>query len=216
MQKKTHMLIILDGWGMGTDEPTNAALVADTPFLDHLVSSYPRTQLGCSGQDVGLPTGIMGNSEVGHQNIGAGRIVYQDLLRIDRAIGDGSFFRNEIFTTVMSAVAEKGSALHLLGLVSDGGVHSQLDHLLALVDLADQKGLKRVFVHAILDGRDTPPKSAHASIECMESLFAELGAGRDQHPVDLHSPTFEIDEAALEYGIAVGAISLVHLMERSR
>lgn len=157
MQKKTHMLIILDGWGIGVDEPTNAVVMADTPFLDRLQKTYPSTRLRCSGPDVGLPAGIMGNSEVGHMNIGAGRIVYQDLLRIDQAIQDRSFFENEQLSAVMDSVAERGSALHLMGLLSDGGVHSQITHLFALLDMARRKNLARVFVHAILDGRDTSP-----------------------------------------------------------
>ncbi|MFO7685389.1 MAG: 2,3-bisphosphoglycerate-independent phosphoglycerate mutase, partial [Desulfobacterales bacterium] len=131
---KPCLLMILDGWGIDSASDGNAVHLARTPFLDELVASYPTTRLLCAGPAVGLPQGIMGNSEVGHLNIGAGRIVYQDLLRIDRTLADGSFFRNEIFTAVMSKVVQRGSALHLLGLVSDGGVHSQLDHLLALVD----------------------------------------------------------------------------------
>lgn len=129
MQKKTHMLIILDGWGIGIDEPTNAVQMADTPYLDRLLATYPSTRLLCSGKDVGLPAGIMGNSEVGHLNIGAGRIVYQDLMRIDTAIEDGSFFENPQLLAVLDAVAKGDKALHLMGLVSDGGVHSQLTHL---------------------------------------------------------------------------------------
>ncbi|MGB7920696.1 MAG: 2,3-bisphosphoglycerate-independent phosphoglycerate mutase [Desulfobacterales bacterium] len=171
---KPCLLMILDGWGIGSAGEGNAVHLARTPFLDDLVTRYPNTRLQCAGPAVGLPEGIMGNSEVGHVNIGAGRIVYQDLLRIDRAIADGSFFRNEILTTVMSTVRERGSALHLLGLVSDGGVHSQLDHLLALVDMADQKGLERVFVHAILDGRDTPPDSG---VGYLTRLQEHLDAG---------------------------------------
>ena len=159
MRKKTHMLIILDGWGIGVDEPTNAVMMANTPCLDRLQSSYPSTQLRCSGRDVGLPDGIMGNSEVGHMNIGAGRVVYQDLVRIDKAIDDGSFFENEPLGAIMDTVAARGKALHLMGLLSDGGVHSQFTHLLALLDMARQRGLAKVFVHAILDGRDTPPDS---------------------------------------------------------
>ncbi|MGD2011254.1 MAG: 2,3-bisphosphoglycerate-independent phosphoglycerate mutase, partial [Desulfobacterales bacterium] len=175
---KPCLLMILDGWGIDSAGEGNAVHLARTSFLDKLLTTYPTTRLQCAGPAVGLPEGIMGNSEVGHLNIGAGRIVYQDLLRIDRAIGDGSFFRNEIFTTVMSAVAEKGSALHLLGLVSDGGVHSQLDHLLALVDLADQKGLKRVFVHAILDGRDTPPDSGVGYLTRLQKHLNAGGCGK--------------------------------------
>jgi 2,3-bisphosphoglycerate-independent phosphoglycerate mutase len=177
MHKKTHMLIILDGWGIGVDEPTNAVMVADTPFLDRLQSSCPSTQLRCSGKDVGLPAGIMGNSEVGHMNIGAGRVVFQDLMRIDEAIEDGTFFENAALGARMDAVAARGKALHLMGLLSDGGVHSQLTHLLALLDMAQRKGLPRVFVHAILDGRDTPPDSGVDYLKQLQDHLETLGIG---------------------------------------
>ncbi len=154
------VLIILDGWGINTRKKGNAVQLAATPFLDGLQKIYPTTRLHCSGEAVGLPKGIMGNSEVGHLNIGAGRIVYQDLLRIDMAISDGSFYRNEALNLAVEAVRQNGSALHLMGLVSDGGVHSQIHHLLALLDLARSKQVPRTFVHALLDGRDTPPRSA--------------------------------------------------------
>lgn len=175
--KKTHMLIILDGWGIGEDEPTNAVLAADTPCLDRLVSTYPSTQLRCSGQDVGLPAGIMGNSEVGHMNLGAGRVVYQDLMRIDKAIEEGSFFENTQLSSAMAGVAAGGGALHLMGLVSDGGVHSQLTHLFALLKMARKKGLSNVFVHAILDGRDTPPDSGAGYLEKLQDQIQTLGTG---------------------------------------
>ncbi|BBO91094.1 2,3-bisphosphoglycerate-independent phosphoglycerate mutase [Desulfosarcina ovata] len=178
MQKKTHMLIILDGWGIGADEPTNAVLVANTPFLDRLQTTYPATRLACSGQDVGLPAGIMGNSEVGHMNIGAGRVVYQDLMRIDKAIQDGDFFDNPQLGAVMDAVADGGKSLHLMGLVSDGGVHSQLTHLFALLRLARQKGLDRVYVHAILDGRDTPPDSGAGYLGQLLDQCQSIGSGQ--------------------------------------
>ncbi|MBC2710874.1 MAG: 2,3-bisphosphoglycerate-independent phosphoglycerate mutase [Desulfosarcina sp.] len=177
MQKKTYMLIILDGWGIGVDEPTNAVMVADTPFLDRLQSSYPSTQLHCSGQDVGLPVGIMGNSEVGHMNIGAGRVVHQDLMRIDNAIENGTFFQNAPLNTIMEAVTARGKALHLMGLVSDGGVHSQLTHLFALLDMAQQKGLPKVYVHAILDGRDTPPDSGVDYLKQLQDHIQAIGNG---------------------------------------
>ncbi|MCB2146711.1 MAG: 2,3-bisphosphoglycerate-independent phosphoglycerate mutase [Deltaproteobacteria bacterium] len=177
MKKKTHMLIILDGWGIGADEPTNAVLMADTPFLDRLQSTYPSTQLRCSGQDVGLPTGIMGNSEVGHMNIGAGRVVYQDLVRIDKSIEDDSFFKNESLGAIMDQVADRGKALHLMGLLSDGGVHSQLTHLLALLDMARRKGLSTVFVHAILDGRDTPPDGGVNYLKQLQDHIQAIGNG---------------------------------------
>ncbi len=175
--KKTHMLIILDGWGIGDDEPTNAVQAADTPFLDKLEATCPSTQLRCSGQDVGLPDGIMGNSEVGHMNMGAGRVVYQDLVRIDNAIENGSFFENNRLVAAMDAVAAGGKALHLMGLVSDGGVHSQLTHLLALLDMARHKGLTKVFVHAILDGRDTPPDSGAGFVKQVHDHVRTAGVG---------------------------------------
>ncbi|HHC24904.1 MAG TPA: 2,3-bisphosphoglycerate-independent phosphoglycerate mutase [Desulfobacterales bacterium] len=157
--KKPCVLIILDGWGISPNHEGNAVFLSGTPFLNKLRQEYPNTQLLCAGEAVGLPKGIMGNSEVGHLNIGAGRIVYQDLLRIDMAIQDETFSRNEELNAVMEKVNANNSGLHLMGLVSDGGVHSQLTHLLALLDMARQKGLRRVYVHAILDGRDTPPES---------------------------------------------------------
>ncbi len=157
--KKPCMLMILDGWGISPAHEGNAVFLSGTPFLNKLKAKYPNTQLLCSGEAVGLPPGIMGNSEVGHLNIGAGRIVYQDLLRIDMAIRDKTFFQNDMLNSVMSKVIANDSGLHLMGLVSDGGVHSQITHLLTLLDMARQKGLTRVYVHAILDGRDTPPDS---------------------------------------------------------
>ncbi len=156
---KPVMLMILDGWGINPSRENNAVAMAATPNLDRLFSEYPSTRLDCSGPDVGLPEGVMGNSEVGHLNIGAGRTVYQTLLRIDRAIADRSFFDNPAFKTVMNEVESRKSRLHIMGLVSDGGVHSQLTHLLALVDMAESLGLNDVLIHPILDGRDTPPDS---------------------------------------------------------
>ncbi len=162
------MLIILDGWGINPSHENNAVYLAETKNLNRLSQEYPCTRLLCSGEAVGLPQGIMGNSEVGHLNIGAGRIVYQDILRIDMAIRDGSFFKNDVFNQLVQDVADCNSALHLMGLVSDGGVHSHLNHLLALLDLTRQKGLKRVYVHAILDGRDTPPDSGAAYVQAVQ------------------------------------------------
>ena len=152
-------LLILDGWGINPAKDSNAVALAATPFLDHLLGTYPKTELRCSGEAVGLPAGIMGNSEVGHLNIGAGRIVYQDLLRIDMDIESGRFFENAALREIMERVQSKQTALHLMGLVSDGGVHSQLGHLFALIRMAKAAGVPRVYVHAILDGRDTPPTS---------------------------------------------------------
>ncbi len=153
------LLMILDGWGIRDSRIANAVVQADTPNLKRLKNSYPNTRLLCSGESVGLPDGVMGNSEVGHMNIGAGRIVYQDLVRINKAIREGDFFENPTLKSVMTKVKSARCALHLIGLVSDGGVHSDIHHLLALLDMARNNGLKQVFVHAILDGRDTPPDS---------------------------------------------------------
>ena len=151
------MLMILDGWGINSKQDGNAIAQAEMPVLDGLRADYPTTQLKCSGGAVGLPPGIMGNSEVGHLNIGAGRVVYQDLLRIDQAIDDQSFFENAALKAVMNKTCQRNSALHLMGLVSDGGVHSQLTHLFALLKMARDRGVPRAYVHAILDGRDTSP-----------------------------------------------------------
>lgn len=176
-EKRCCMLMILDGWGIRSKREGNAVMLAKTPFLDRLQVKYPHTQLVTYGESVGLPKGIMGNSEVGHLNIGAGRVVYQDLLRIDLAIKDKTFFQNTVIKKVMAAVVQKKSALHLMGLVSDGGVHSQLTHLLALLDMARGLGLERVFIHAILDGRDTPPKSGIRYIEKVQADIEEHDFG---------------------------------------
>jgi 2,3-bisphosphoglycerate-independent phosphoglycerate mutase len=175
---KPCVLMILDGWGNAPASDDNAVSRAQTPVLDELRNTCPHTQLTCSGEAVGLPAGIMGNSEVGHLNIGAGRIVYQDLLRIDRSIIDGSFRRNATMEKVMAAACQAGRALHLMGLVSDGGVHSQLAHLLAVVDLAAARGVEKIFVHAIMDGRDTPPDSGRGYIESLASHLAIGNRGR--------------------------------------
>ena len=169
--------MILDGWGIDAPGPGNAVKLAHTPVLDHLFNSYPHTTLLTSGNAAGLPDGIMGNSEVGHLNIGAGRIVFQDLLRIDNAIKDGSFFQNVVLVNTIKKADQKQKALHLLGLVSDGGVHSQLTHLFALLELAKAQGLKRVFVHAILDGRDTSPDSGRRYLETLLLKMEEIGIG---------------------------------------
>ncbi len=176
--KNKCVLMILDGWGIADPDGDNATWLANTPFFDTLCSRYPNTRLKCSGKAVGLPEGVMGNSEVGHLNIGAGRIVYQVLLRIDMAIEDGSFFKNEALTACMETVRKKGSTLHLMGLVSDAGVHSQLHHLLALIDLAKENSIENVYIHAILDGRDTPPDSGAGYVERVAAACREIGLGR--------------------------------------
>lgn len=178
MAKKPVLLMILDGWGIAPATATNAATVAPTPFLDSCFAKYPHTTLEASGLAVGLPEGQIGNSEVGHLNIGAGRIIYQSLTRITKAIQDGDFFTNPVLTEVMDKTKAADKALHLLGLLSDGGVHSHIEHLIALVKMAKQKGIAKVYVHAFLDGRDVPPKSALIYIKQLEEAMAEIGVGK--------------------------------------
>lgn len=178
MGKKPVMLMILDGWGLGETSSTNAVTCAHTPRLDYLFNHYPHTSLACSGEDVGLPAGQMGNSEVGHMNIGSGRIVYQELTRITKAIKDGDFFTNPVLVEAMQQAKKRGKKLHLLGLLSDGGVHSHIDHVFGLLKLAKEQGLSEVYVHAFLDGRDTPPQSAVTYIEQLEQYMSSLGVGK--------------------------------------
>jgi len=171
-------LVILDGWGIRETRQDNAVLQARTPRLDALFRDYPDTRLGASGLDVGLPEGQMGNSEVGHMNIGAGRIVYQDLTRISKSIADGDFFENPVFNQALDALRRTGGRLHLMGLLSDGGVHSHNTHLYALVELAKRRGIKDVCIHAFLDGRDTPPKSGGDYLARLEERLGAIGVGR--------------------------------------
>jgi len=172
MNRPFVALVIMDGWGYREDPAGNAVAQAETPFYDRLWSEYPRTLIHASGERVGLPTGQMGNSEVGHLNLGAGRVVYQDLVRITRSVREGDFFRNPVLRAAMDAAREGGGALHLLGLLSDGGVHSLHTHLYALLRMAKEIGVPKVFVHAFFDGRDTPPKSG---IDHLRALLAEAG-----------------------------------------
>jgi len=178
IKKRPTMLMILDGFGKAPDGPGNAVFLAKTPHLDHLFATYPNTQLLCCGEAVGLPEGQMGNSEVGHLNIGAGRVIYQDLSLITHAIKDGSFFENPELNKAMDHVLANGSCLHLLGLVSDGGVHSHIDHLFGLLDMAKRKGIAQVAVHAFLDGRDVPPQCAVTYLEQLEAYMQKIGLGR--------------------------------------
>lgn len=172
-------LVILDGWGVGSiADPNNAIAIAKTPVMDGLLKKYPNTTLKCSGEAVGLPEGQMGNSEVGHLNIGAGRIVYQELTRITKAIREGDFFTNPVFLDVIKKVKANNGALHLMGLLSDGGVHSHNTHLYALLELAKKQGLNKVYVHAFLDGRDVPPSSAAEFVQLLEKKIAEIGVGK--------------------------------------
>nr|WP_277259195.1 2,3-bisphosphoglycerate-independent phosphoglycerate mutase [Phascolarctobacterium succinatutens] len=178
MMKKPVLLMILDGWGIAPADKTNAAAMAKTPNLDSYFANYPHTTLEASGKAVGLPAGQIGNSEVGHLNIGAGRIIYQSLTRIDKAIEDGDLYKNKELSRVMDETKQAGKALHLLGLLSDGGVHSNIEHLLALICMAKVKGLTKVYVHAFLDGRDVGPKTALEYIHELEDGMAQIGVGK--------------------------------------
>ena len=190
--KKTTMLLIMDGFGIAPEGPGNAITAASTPNLDRLFREYPHSRLFASGKAVGLPEGQMGNSEVGHTNMGAGRVVWQELSKITNEIEEGSFFENPVLSKVMDELAEKQKgfkavkgdisdgrprALHLMGLLSDGGVHSHNTHLYALLEMAKRKGLKNVYVHCILDGRDVPPSCAEKYIEELQKVMDELGTG---------------------------------------
>ncbi len=177
INKRPTMLMILDGFGLNKRTEGNAVALANTPSLDEIFKKYPHTQLQACGSSVGLPDGQMGNSEVGHLNIGAGRIVYQELTRITKSIEDGDFFTNTALNHAMDHVLSNNSALHITGLLSDGGVHSHITHLFALLRMAKQKGLSRVYVHCFLDGRDVPPRCALTYIEQLETYMKELGIG---------------------------------------
>lgn len=172
------VLIVLDGWGYSEKTAYNAIHSARTPVWDRLWSNHAHTLLRASGAEVGLPGGQMGNSEVGHLNIGAGRVVYQEFTRVSRAIKTGSFFTNATLTDAVDTAIENDKAVHVLGLLSPGGVHSHEEHIHAMVELAVKRGAKKVYLHAFLDGRDTPPKSAAESIRLMQDKFDELGGGR--------------------------------------
>jgi 2,3-bisphosphoglycerate-independent phosphoglycerate mutase len=172
------MLMILDGYGFRTETHGNAVAAAEKPHLDRIFSAWPHTTIAASGGDVGLPDGQMGNSEVGHLNIGAGRVVYQELTKITKSIADGDFFTNRVLIDAISRATETGRALHIMGLVSDGGVHSHIDHLFALIDLAAEKGLREVYIHSFLDGRDVPPRSADQYLARLEKKIASAGVGK--------------------------------------
>ena len=175
---KPLVLIILDGFGHSENPESNAIMAANTPVYDRLRATQPHGLISGSGMDVGLPDGQMGNSEVGHMNLGAGRVVYQDFTRVTKAIRDGKFFHNPVITGAVDQAVGAGKAVHILGLLSDGGVHSHQDHLAAMAELAAQRGAEKIYLHAFLDGRDTPPKSAQSFIETLDATFAKLGKGR--------------------------------------
>ncbi len=175
---KPTLLLIVDGWGQNSSEFGNAVSVANTPNLDFYLDKYPNSLLDCSGEAVGLPPGQMGNSEVGHLNIGAGRIVYQDIVRIDKSIKEGSFYENNTLNQLIDEIQRKGTKLHLMGLVSDGGVHSHQNHIYALLNLARDRGLKEILIHVFLDGRDTPPQSGLEYVQKLQKYIYEIGIGK--------------------------------------
>lgn len=177
-EPKKTLLLILDGWGIAQDGKGNCVRNADTPYLDGLLAAYPNTRLKCSGRAVGLPDGFMGNSEVGHMNIGGGRVIYQDMTRIDIAIEDGTFGNNATLKDLMDRTKAGSGRLHLMGLVSDGGVHSHQDHIYATLKMAKKEGITDVFVHIFLDGRDTPPSSGLEYTRQLMAKMDELGIGR--------------------------------------
>jgi len=178
LKAKPVLLVVLDGWGLRAEREANAIALAGTPNMDALARDYPSTALRTSGLAVGLPDGQMGNSEVGHTNLGAGRIVYQDLVRINLAVEDGSFFQNPVLQEAMKRAKAGSGTVHFMGLFSDGGVHSHVEHLHALLELARREGVPRAFVHAFLDGRDTPPRSGLGYMQAFEKRVAEKGYGK--------------------------------------
>ena len=178
MSKTPTTLIIMDGFGLSDERKGNAISAASKPNLDKIFAENPGCRLSASGLDVGLPEGQMGNSEVGHTNIGAGRVVFQDLPRISRAIEDGSFFDNDAYVEAMDDCKERDGSLHLMGLLSDGGVHSHITHLFALLKMAKEQGLSKVYVHCFLDGRDVPPSSGKHYVEQLQAKIQQLGVGQ--------------------------------------
>lgn len=227
MSKSPVAIIILDGFGWRADSNGNAVALAKKPNFDRYYNEFPHSTMKASGLDVGLPDGQMGNSEVGHTNIGAGRIVYQSLTRIDKAIADGEFATNDALDHAFQQVLDNHSALHLFGLLSDGGVHSHINHLLALVDTAKAKGIEKVYIHAFMDGRDVDPKAGPGYVKTLENHLAATGVGkiatvsgryyamdRDKrwervklaYDAIFHSegPTFDSAQAVLEHSYAEG------------
>ena len=177
-KRRPLALIIIDGWGYAPNGEGNAIALAETPYYDELQANYPVTLLEASGSRVGLPAGVMGNSEVGHLNIGAGRVIRMDVSRVDHEISSGEFFKNQVLQEAMNVAAKPGKSLHLMGLLSDGQVHSSQEHLYALLRFAKRCGLERVFVHCFLDGRDTPPSSALNYVAALQKKIEEIGCGQ--------------------------------------
>ena len=178
MKDKQYMLIILDGVGINEDEKGNAFKAANKPYIDKLFSKYPNSHLKTSGLAVGLPDGQMGNSEVGHTTIGSGRVVYQDLTLITEKIKSGEFFKNKVLLEATEHVKKNNSKLHIFGLLSDGGVHSHIEHIFALLEFAKREGLSQVYIHVFTDGRDTPPSSGVDYIRALENKCRELEIGK--------------------------------------
>ena len=223
MSKKPVVLMVLDGYGLSDKTEGNAIALANTPIMDKLMKECPFVQGAASGLAVGLPDGQMGNSEVGHMNIGAGRIIYQDLTRITKAINDGDFFKNEVLLQAMDNCKKNDSALHLWGLLSDGGVHSHIEHLYGLLEMAKKNGLQNVYVHAFLDGRDTPPASGKSYIEQLQNKMDEIGVGKiaslsgRYYAMDRDNNWDRVEKAydALTAGEGVQAENAVKAMEDS-
>ena len=223
MSKKPVVLMVLDGYGLSDKTEGNAIALANTPVMDKLMKECPFVQGAASGLAVGLPDGQMGNSEVGHMNIGAGRIIYQDLTRITKAINDGDFFKNEVLLQAMDNCKKNDSALHLWGLLSDGGVHSHIEHLYGLLEMAKKNGLQNVYVHAFLDGRDTPPASGKSYIEQLQNKMDEIGVGKiaslsgRYYAMDRDNNWDRVEKAydALTAGEGVQAENAVKAMEDS-
>src|SRR5690606_12559844 len=178
LNKKPLVLLILDGFGYSEKTTHNAIYAAHTPVWEKLWSERPKSLINTSGMAVGLPDGQMGNSEVGHTTLGAGRVVYQSFTRINKAISDGDFFTNPAYVKAIDLAIAPGKAVHILGLLSDGGVHSHQDHIYAMMKMAADRGAQEIYLHAFLDGRDTAPRSAEASLQKAQDLFRELGVGR--------------------------------------
>ena len=174
---KKALLMILDGWGLGNHTKSDAISSTPTPYWDYLINTYPHSSLQASGENVGLPDGQMGNSEVGHLNIGAGRVVYQDLVKINKACADGSILNNPEIVNAFSYARDNGKSIHFMGLTSNGGVHSSLDHLYALCDIAKEYGLDKVYIHCFMDGRDTDPRSGKGFIEELQA-HCDKSAGK--------------------------------------
>lgn len=221
--KKPLALIILDGFGINKSDYGNAIHAAKKPYIDKLFANNPVTQIGASGMDVGLPDGQMGNSEVGHTNIGAGRIVYQELTRITKSIKDGDFFENQTLLAACENCKKNGSALHLIGLVSDGGVHSHNTHLYGLLELAKRQGVKDVYVHCLTDGRDVPPNSGAQFINELEAEMARIGIGKiatiigRYYGMDRDNRWERVEKAyaAIAYGEGVENANAVDAVNRS-